>query len=99
MSILSEVGAFFGQKMGELKLLVDTKIGSQTDQDIEITDSSKGVILNSPSGDKYRLRITDDKKLVVDDINSNETHIAEMQLVPSGSSNTNNTGGPITWDG
>lgn len=86
MSILSDVGAFFGQKLGELKNLVDTKIGSVTDQDIEINSSTKGVILNSSSGDRYRLRITDDKKLVIDDIELNTTHIAEIQLVPSGSS-------------
>lgn len=86
MSILSDLGDYFGQKMGELKNLVDTKISSQTDQDIEITDSTKGVILNSSSGDKYRLRITDDKKLVIDDITLNTTHIAEIQLIPSGSS-------------
>lgn len=68
MSILSEVGAFFGQKMGELKLLVDTKIGSQTDQDIEITDSTKGIILNSPSGKKYRVTIDDDGEFVKEEI-------------------------------
>ena len=68
MSILSEVGTYFGQKLGELRNLVDTKIGSQTDQDIEITDSTKGIILNSPSGKKYRVTIDDDGEFVKEEI-------------------------------
>tara|TARA_B100001093_G_scaffold237161_1_gene227272 strand:+ start:1447 stop:1659 length:213 start_codon:yes stop_codon:yes gene_type:complete len=59
MSILSEWGTFMGQKMGELRNLIDTKISSQTNQDIEITDSSKGIILRSPSGKRYRVTIND----------------------------------------
>ena len=63
MSILSEWGAFMGQKMGELKNLIDTKIGSQTNQDIEITDASKGIIMKSPSGKRYRVTINDEGEL------------------------------------
>ena len=48
MSILSEVGDHYWSIFrATLKNQIDTKIGSQTDQDIEITDSTKGIILNS----------------------------------------------------
>jgi|TARA_B100001559_G_scaffold316515_1_gene320183 hypothetical protein len=68
MSILSDLGDYFGQKMGELKNLVDTKISSQTDQDIEITDSTKGIILNSPSGKRYRVTVDDNGDLIKTEI-------------------------------
>tara|TARA_R100000908_G_scaffold65281_1_gene53811 strand:- start:151 stop:372 length:222 start_codon:yes stop_codon:yes gene_type:complete len=72
MSILSDVGAFMGTKMQELKnyleARIDTKIGSQTDQDIEITDSTKGIILNSPSGKRYRITIDDDGDFIKEEI-------------------------------
>lgn len=68
MSILSEWGAFMGQKMGELKNLIDTKIGSQTNQDIEITDASKGIIMKSPSGKRYRVTINDEGELTKEEL-------------------------------
>tara|TARA_Y100000004_G_scaffold143736_1_gene163604 strand:- start:659 stop:886 length:228 start_codon:yes stop_codon:yes gene_type:complete len=72
MSILSDVGTFMGTKMRELKeyleARIDTKIGSQTDQDIEITDSTKGIILNSPTGKKYRVTIDDEGEFVKEEI-------------------------------
>tara|TARA_B100000282_G_C31683425_1_gene467814 strand:- start:634 stop:846 length:213 start_codon:yes stop_codon:yes gene_type:complete len=68
MSILSEWGAFMGQKMGELKNLIDTKIGSQTNQDIEITDASKGIIMKSPSGKRYRITINDEGELTKEEL-------------------------------
>jgi|TARA_R100000081_G_scaffold57848_1_gene28570 hypothetical protein len=72
MSILGEVGTFMGQKMRELKEFleakIDTKIGSQTNQDIEITDSTKGIILNSSSGKRYRITIDDDGEFVKEEI-------------------------------
>ena len=72
MSILSDVGTFMGTKMLELKnyldARIDTKIGSQTDQDIEITDSTKGIILNSPSGNRYRITIDDDGEFIKEEI-------------------------------
>ena len=72
MSILSDVGAFMGQKMRELResleAKIDTKISSQTDQDIEITDTTKGIILNSPSGKRYRITIDDDGEFVKEEI-------------------------------
>ncbi len=74
MSILSDVGTFMGTKMLELKnyldARIDTKIGSQTDQDIEITDSTKGIILNSPSGNRYRITIDDDGEFIKEEITS-----------------------------
>lgn len=61
-----------GTKMLELKnyldARIDTKIGSQTDQDIEITDSTKGIILNSPSGNRYRITIDDDGEFIKEEI-------------------------------
>ncbi len=72
MSILSDVGTFMGTKMLELKnyldARIDTKIGSQTDQDIEITDSTKGIILNSSSGNRYRITIDDDGEFIKEEI-------------------------------
>jgi hypothetical protein len=72
MSILSDVGAFMGTKMLELKnyldARIDTKIGSQTDQDIEITDSTKGIIFNSPTGKRYRVTIDDDGDFIKEEI-------------------------------
>ena len=68
MSILSEWGAFMGQKMGELRNLIDTKIGSQTNQDIEITESTKGIILRSPSGKRYRVTVDDEGELIKEEI-------------------------------
>ena len=68
MSILSEWGAFMGQKMGELRNLIDTKIGSQTNQDIEITDASKGIIMKSPSGKRYRITINDEGELTKEEL-------------------------------
>lgn len=68
MSILSEWGAFMGQKMGELRNLIDTKIGSQTNQDIEITESTKGIILRSPSGKRYRVTVDDEGELTKEEI-------------------------------
>ncbi len=63
-----------GTKMLELKnyldARIDTKIGSQTDQDIEITDSTKGIILNSPSGNRYRITIDDDGEFIKEEITS-----------------------------
>ena len=57
-----------GQKMGELKNLIDTKIGSQTNQDIEITDASKGIIMKSPSGKRYRITINDEGELTKEEL-------------------------------
>ena len=72
MSILSDVGTFMGTKMLELKnyldARIDTKIGSQTDQDIEITDATKGIILKSPSGNRYRITIDDDGEFIKEEI-------------------------------
>jgi len=61
-----------GQKMRELResleAKIDTKISSQTDQDIEITDTTKGIILKSPSGKRYRVTIDDDGEFVKEEI-------------------------------
>ena len=59
MSILSELGQFLGQKFTELNVKIDTKLSPTTEQDIEIIDPTKGIILNSPSGKKYKVTIDD----------------------------------------
>ncbi len=72
MSILSEVGQIFGTKMLELKNFleakINTKIEPQTNTDIEITDPDKGIILNSPSGKRYRVTIDDNGEFVKEEI-------------------------------
>jgi hypothetical protein len=84
MSILGEVGTFMGQKMRELResleAKIDTKISSQTNQDIEITDPTKGIILQSPLGKKYRVTINDEGEFVKEEV-------IEI-LPPSSTSNT-----------
>ena len=72
MSILSELGTFLGQKFRELRTEIDSKISSTTEKDIEITDSTKGIILHSPSGKRYRITINDDGEIVKEEINDNE---------------------------
>ncbi len=68
MSILSELGHFLGQKFKELKEEIDTKLTSTTEQDIEITDSTKGIILHSPSGKRYRITIDDNGEFTKEEI-------------------------------
>jgi len=44
--------------------LIDVNRKIETDKDIEITDSSKGIILRSPNGTRYRITINDSGILV-----------------------------------
>lgn len=68
MSILSELGTIIGTKLSELRTLIDTKLEPTVEQDIEITDSTKGIILNSPSGKRYRITIDDDGDFIKEEI-------------------------------
>jgi len=68
MSILSEIGTIIGQRFREYKDLIDAKLESQTNQDIEITDFNKGIILNSPTGKKFRITINDNGELIKNEI-------------------------------
>jgi hypothetical protein len=68
MSILSEIGTIIGQRFREHKDLIDAKLESQTNQDIEITDFNKGIILNSPTGKKFRITINDNGELIKNEI-------------------------------
>ena len=68
MSILSEIGTIIGQRFREHKDLLDTKLEPQTNQDIEITDFNKGIILTSPLGKKFRITINDDGELIKSEI-------------------------------
>lgn len=62
--------------------------------DITILKPENGLILISEDYQKYRIRISKENKLIVDNVTLDETHVAEIQLYPSGSSSI-----PITWDG
>jgi|TARA_B100001778_G_scaffold332348_1_gene338471 hypothetical protein len=68
MSILSELGTIIGTKLSELRALIDTKLEPTTEQDIEITDSTKGIILHSPSGKRYRITIDDNGEFTKEEI-------------------------------
>ena len=108
MSILSELGKFFGEKHAELNKKIEddkvriealeqeiTLLKSQLENvtsrgDILITDPTKGIILTSDDYKGYRLRITKEKKLIIDDLPNGENHAREFLSLPSGS-----TGFPI----
>ena len=62
--------------------------------DVDITNPNKGLILRDEYLIRHRLRINRENKLIIDIIDSNQTHVAEIHSIPSGSSST-----PITWDG
>ena len=56
--------------------------GSVHANDISIYGAEKGVVLQSEDYTQYRLRITSDKKLVIDDVTNDIQHINEIQLTP-----------------
>ena len=68
--------------------------GSLHSNDITILKPENGLILTSEDYQKYRIRISKENKLIVDNVTLDETHVAEIQLHQSGSSSI-----PITWDG
>ncbi len=87
MSILSEVGAYFGAKIGELRHLIttntnliNTKLDAQSTQDVEITDSTKGIILKSPSGKRFRITVNDDGNLVKQEVDGGNNGIGDMTI-------------------
>ena len=57
-----------GQQMSELRSLIDSKMDPTTNQDIEITDSTKGIIMKTPSGKRYRVTIDNDGEFVKEEI-------------------------------
>jgi hypothetical protein len=81
MSILSEVGFIMGTKMRELReyldTRIDTKTSSQTNQDIEITDPSKGIIFHTLSGRKYRVTIGDNGEFLKEEVITTTPHSIE----------------------
>jgi|TARA_Y100000593_G_scaffold75849_1_gene139989 hypothetical protein len=80
MSILSEVGAILREKFLEHKALIDTKLDAQSTQDIEITDSTKGIILKSPSGKRFRITVNDDGNLVKQEVDGDNNGIGDMTI-------------------
>jgi len=70
------------EEITQLKLQVNNMqiTGSVHTNDISIYGSEKGVILQSEDYTQYRLRITSDKKLIIDDVTNGVEHINEIQL-------------------
>ena len=68
MSILSEIGAFMAQKHNDLIEMINGKASKTSTEDIEITDSTKGIILNSPSGKRFRITIDDNGDFIKEEI-------------------------------
>lgn len=66
--------------------------GSLHSNDITILKPENGLILTSEDYQKYRIRISKENKLIVDNVTLDETHIAEIPLYQSGSSLTFITG-------
>lgn len=85
----SEITDIKGESVPDLQSQIDnlqTQInilqttGSVHTNDISIHGAEKGVILQSEDYTQYRLRITSDKKLIIDDVTNGANHINEIQL-------------------
>ena len=63
MSILSEIATIIRRKFDEQEEKINSKVDQQSNTDIEITESSNGIILRSPNGTRYRITINDDGEL------------------------------------
>lgn len=73
MSILSDIGTLIGAKLKEHRDLIDanttksaeidSKLDQQSRVDVEIITPEAGVILTSPSGDKFRIQIDNQGRL------------------------------------
>ena len=92
MSILSELGKFFGEKHAELdKKIEEDKVRIETLEqeisllkgklesvspsfnDIKMINPDRGLILMSEDHHLYRIRITSEKKIVIDDLTNGKT--------------------------
>jgi hypothetical protein len=80
MSILSEIGAFMAQKHNDLIEMINGKASKSSTEDIEITDSTKGIILNSPAGKRFRITVNDDGNLVKQEVDGDNNGIGEMTI-------------------
>lgn len=76
MSILSDIGTFMSQKHNELIEMINGKVSKSSNEDIEITDSNKGIILHSPSGKRYRVTINDDGTLMKQEIDGDNNGVS-----------------------
>lgn len=56
---------FTGQEIDDAIDSIATKVDLESAQDIEITDSDKGVILTSPDASRWRITIDDLGELVI----------------------------------
>ena len=77
------------REIEDLKLKTDLMqiTGSVHRNDIRILGAEKGVILESDDYTQYRLRITSDKKLIIDDVTNDVQHVNEIQLTSVDSEN------------
>lgn len=89
INLQSEISDIKGESVLDLQSQIDNlqlqinilqTTGSVHTNDISIHGAEKGVILQSEDYTQYRLRITSDKKLIIDDVTNNESHIREIQL-------------------
>ena len=68
MSILSDIGAFMAQKHNDLIEMINGKASKTSTEDIEITDYTKGIILNSPAGKRFRITIDDNGDFIKEEL-------------------------------
>jgi hypothetical protein len=59
---------------------IDSKLSPQDSKDVEITDSTKGIILNSPSGKRFRITVNDDGNLVKQEVDGDNNGIGDMTI-------------------
>tara|TARA_Y100000004_G_scaffold187946_1_gene241420 strand:- start:215 stop:574 length:360 start_codon:yes stop_codon:yes gene_type:complete len=74
----------------EIQLLKETApTPTNRISDLRFLNKTKGVVFLTENLEEYRIRIDDNKKLVIDDVINGTNNIAEIQLYPSGSSPPN----------
>ena len=57
--------------------------------DLRVLNKTKGIVFLTENLEEYRIRIDDNKKLIIDDVINGTNNIAEIQLYSSGSSPPN----------
>ena len=65
------------------------KIAANIISDLRVLNKTKGIVFLTENLEEYRIRIDDNKKLIIDDVINGTNNIAEIQLYSSGSSPPN----------
>ena len=73
----------------EIENLQNQKTPSRHTTDIDILDPNNGIILRDERFHKYRIRISEENKIIIDNVDEDKTHVLEIPLLPSGSSSLN----------